>query len=210
MADKLVDWTNAENVRKLVHLWNVEKLPVRDIARAFGIGPEGRNAIVGKAHRLGLERRESPILNGNNGGWANGTRQRSDKPRKPKPLRESVKTLPPLESVSDLSAVVEPARLTTVLPAFTSDGIQTRFDKPAQVEPKSQPAAVVKAEPPRPAYIRRPASCLWPIGTPGKDMEFCGADAVPGRPYCATHVERAYIRVRARSGVTEGQAAAQP
>ena len=172
MADKLVDWTIPGNVWKLRHLWNVEKMPIRDIARAFGLGPEGRNAIVGKAHRLGLDRRESPISSGNNGGWSNGTRPRSDKPKKASPLCEGAKTLPVL----------------------TSNG--------------TEPIAAVKAEPPRPAYVGRHESCQWPFGTPGKDLRFCGEAAELGRPYCPTHVDRAYVRVRARNGVTEDQAAA--
>lgn len=41
--------------------------------------------------------------------------------------------------------------------------------------------------------------CLWPIGDPGDaDFHFCGAETVPGKPYCAEHAARAYI-TRSRS-----------
>lgn len=36
--------------------------------------------------------------------------------------------------------------------------------------------------------------CCWPEGEPGKpDFHFCGGDAVPNKPYCADHCERAYV-----------------
>jgi GcrA cell cycle regulator len=43
------------------------------------------------------------------------------------------------------------------------------------------------------------SGCLWPIGDPGDaDFHFCGADPVPGKPYCQEHAARAYI-TRSRS-----------
>ena len=43
------------------------------------------------------------------------------------------------------------------------------------------------------------SGCLWPIGDPGDaDFHFCGADPVPGKPYCEEHAARAYI-TRSRS-----------
>jgi len=38
-------------------------------------------------------------------------------------------------------------------------------------------------------------SCRWPIGDPQlADFHFCGGEAVPGRPYCASHCGMAYQR----------------
>jgi GcrA cell cycle regulator len=35
--------------------------------------------------------------------------------------------------------------------------------------------------------------CRWPIGHPGdNDFRFCGAQRIPGRPYCADHCAVAY------------------
>jgi GcrA cell cycle regulator len=43
------------------------------------------------------------------------------------------------------------------------------------------------------------SGCLWPIGDPGDaDFHFCGAEPVPGKPYCEEHAARAYI-TRSRS-----------
>ena len=42
----------------LTHYWNVEKLSAGECARRLGVS---RNAVIGRAHRLGLDARESPI-----------------------------------------------------------------------------------------------------------------------------------------------------
>jgi GcrA cell cycle regulator len=38
--------------------------------------------------------------------------------------------------------------------------------------------------------------CSWPLGRTGDDgFHFCGAAAVPGKPYCPTHCKLAYLPV---------------
>lgn len=38
--------------------------------------------------------------------------------------------------------------------------------------------------------------CCWPEGEPStENFRFCGAQAVEGRPYCAEHCKRAYVRI---------------
>lgn len=40
-----------------------------------------------------------------------------------------------------------------------------------------------------------PAACAWPEGNPrDAEFHFCGADALPGKPYCADHSKDAYIQ----------------
>ena len=40
-------------------------------------------------------------------------------------------------------------------------------------------------------------SCQWPFGDPQEaDFRFCGASALPGKPYCEEHHARAYTRGR--------------
>ena len=48
---------NEENVSKLKDLWD-QGLPTAQIGKLLGFT---KNAVVGKAHRIGLERRPSPI-----------------------------------------------------------------------------------------------------------------------------------------------------
>ncbi len=107
-----VDWT-PEKIEALIALWN-ESLPTSEIGRRLGIT---KNAVVGKAHRLGLTKRQSPI-------------------RK-----------------------------------------------------KANVVAEVKLE------GLGPGMCSWPIGEPGTaSFRFCGHPALPGKPYCAEHCARAYVK----------------
>lgn len=54
--DALTDWT-PKLIATLTELW-ASGIPVREIGLRMGIG---KNAVVGKAHRIGLPARESPI-----------------------------------------------------------------------------------------------------------------------------------------------------
>ena len=39
-----------------------------------------------------------------------------------------------------------------------------------------------------------PRCCRWPIGDPGKPgFHFCGQPKLTGRPYCQTHLDRAFV-----------------
>ena len=53
---KNMPW-NDENVARLKELWD-QGLPTAQIGKLLGFT---KNAVVGKAHRIGLERRPSPI-----------------------------------------------------------------------------------------------------------------------------------------------------
>ena len=54
--EKKMSW-NEENVARLRELWD-QGLPTAQIGKLIGFT---KNAVVGKAHRIGLERRPSPI-----------------------------------------------------------------------------------------------------------------------------------------------------
>jgi len=100
-------WTT-ELVTSLERLWN-EGASTAEIGRQLGVS---KNAVVGKAHRLGLSGRPSPI--------------------RQVPVRKVA------------------------------------------------------------AHAKGP-SCQWPIGDPqDADFHFCGAPALPGKPYCASHCSMAY------------------
>jgi GcrA cell cycle regulator len=64
---------------------------------------------------------------------------------------------------------------------------------------------VPKVFPPAPEHQRKTvatleeASCRWPIGDPQHaDFHFCGADKVPGLPYCEAHCAHAFVSPGAR------------
>lgn len=51
--------------------------------------------------------------------------------------------------------------------------------------------------PPPPKY-GRVTECCWPLGEPGRpSFRFCDKPTDPGRPYCHTHVGKAYAKVPA-------------
>ena len=53
-----------------------------------------------------------------------------------------------------------------------------------------------KAPSPSPTVIEyHGPPCQWPFGDPGSDdFSFCGAPAIPERPYCDKHCKMAYVR----------------
>ena len=78
-------WTE-ERLNKLVDLWN-KKLSISKIGEELGVS---RNAIAGKAHRMGLEKRQSPIKVSEKSKTENLWNTNG---RGPKPLRISLREL---------------------------------------------------------------------------------------------------------------------
>ena len=154
-------WTE-ERVAELMRLWEAGR-SASEIGRMLGVS---KNSVVGKAHRMKLAARPSPIKRG-----GSTTARRTAIPPASKPV--------------------------------------VRVQPEPKIE-RSVPAAPVKPAPRRPAPVARRASgkgpnCLWPIGDPGdEDFHFCGAPAVPGKPYCDEHCARAYI---VRTNRSESEAA---
>lgn len=167
-----MEWTE-ETIERLRGLW-AEGLSTAEIGRRMGIS---KNAVVGKAHRLNLPARPSPIRRDGPGAPA----------RAPTPRRIVGSTLPPL------AAAAEP--VTTTAPAIATAPVMPR---PVMREP----VAVVKAPPPLRAVtprVGRSSACCWPIGEPGtKSFRFCDAAAAGGKPYCYEHAQIAYVKVRDR------------
>ena len=115
-------WTD-ERIEELKVLW-AEGLTTGEIGKRLGVS---KNAVVGKAHRLGLKGRPSPIKK------AKQPRQAAAPVKEPEPK---------MKTLVDLSA----------------------------------------------------NTCRWPIGDPREPgFHFCGAPAIPGKPYCATHAAVAYV-----------------
>ena len=157
-----MEWTD-ETIARLRELWS-EGHSTAEIGRRMGIS---KNAVVGKAHRLNLAARPSPIRRDGGG----------TPPRPASPRRISGPTLPPLAA-----AVVQPLAAPPVRPVPV-----------VRVEaPKPQP--VVR---PVITRTLRPQSCCWPLGEPGtRSFRFCDAEATPGKPYCSEHAAVAYVKVR--------------
>jgi GcrA cell cycle regulator len=169
-----------ETIRNLRDLW-AQGLSTAEIGRRLSVS---KNAIVGKAHRLDLDARPSPI------------RRDGPKPaaeRTPAYPRMAGPTLPPLPSAGAAPVPPPPSNVQPLRPAPVTT-------------PRRVSIAPVAAPPPRPVMpapsiqTRRPApSCCWPIGEPGtKTFRFCDDASVPGKPYCDEHARIAYVRIRDR------------
>ena len=79
-----MEWTE-DTILRLRELWS-EGLSTAEIGRRLGMS---KNAVVGKAHRLDLPSRPSPIRRGTG----------EPRPRRPSVRRTPGPTLPPLESI---------------------------------------------------------------------------------------------------------------
>ena len=162
-----MEW-NDDLIQRLVALWG-EGHSTAEIGRRLNVT---KNAIVGKAHRLNLPARPSPI-------------RRDGTPGTPRPplstsMQPELVRLPP-----------EPPR--AVAPAVAAD--------PTPSGPRAEAVEVARPPPVRQVMARalRPMPCCWPIGEPGtKEFHFCDAEAMAGKPYCAEHAQVAYVRVRDR------------
>jgi GcrA cell cycle regulator len=170
-----------ETIRLLRELWT-QGHSTAEIGRRLGVS---KNAIVGKAHRLDLDARPSPI------------RRDTSKPAGDRPspcLRAAGPTLPPLPSAAvQASATSAPSN---VRPLRMPPVLISRPVLPAPIAP----VAPRPMMPPAQIQSRRSApSCCWPIGEPGtKSFRFCDDTSMPGKPYCDEHAKLAYVRVRGK------------
>lgn len=174
-----------DTIRHLRELW-AQGLSTAEIGRRLGVS---KNAIVGKAHRLDLDARPSPIRRESGKGQTERTTQRVAGP-----------TLPPLASTEtpapQPSATVLPLRPVVV-------EVRKEPSPPRPVITAAPASAPLRAAPPRSAPtapIRRSApACCWPIGEPGtRSFRFCDDPSLPGKPYCDEHARLAYVKVKDR------------
>ncbi len=166
-----MDW-NDETIARLRQLWQ-EGHSTAEIGRRMGVT---KNAVVGKAHRLALPPRPSPIRREAAEGHV---------PRRSATRRVTGPTLPALPS----SATLPPAQAPGA-PAAAAPCVAVALPPCAPVPLRAVPM-------PRPSV--RVATCCWPIGDPGTtSFRFCDDGAMAGKPYCAQHAALAYVKVRDR------------
>lgn len=177
-----MDWTN-EVIDRLRAFW-AEGLSTAEIGRRLGVS---KNAVVGKAHRLGLDARPSPIRRDPG----------REAPPRPAIRRATGQTLPPMREPEPAAAVAAPPPPSAPPPSVPS------LSGPPPSAPPPGPAPVRAAAPALRAVSRSPGrrvvACCWPIGEPGaRSFRFCDGESVAGKPYCAQHAALAYVKVRDR------------
>jgi GcrA cell cycle regulator len=182
-----MDWTN-EAIDQLRGLW-AEGHSTAEIGRRMGIS---KNAVVGKAHRLSLPPRPSPIRR--EPGAVRPVQPRRAIPAAPRPpimpMRRLTGSLPPMprSAVQHAPVPAQPATPVAAAPA----------PRP-QPAPQPAPVPVAASAVVRPFPRASQRTCCWPMGEPGTaEFRFCGGEAIPTKPYCADHAAIAYVKVRDR------------
>lgn len=170
-----MEWTE-QRIDMLRKLWG-QGQTASQIATL--LGGVTRNAVIGKAHRLGLTGRPSPIKRDGSEAGAAPRRKSAGSQRRQQP---TLAPMPAMRPTATTAAVTE------------SSGVQNA--PRSSVETRASEPAAAKAPPaPRTAAQAGSKSCSWPMGDPKQPgFHFCGESAEPGRPYCAQHCAIAYHR----------------
>jgi GcrA cell cycle regulator len=142
-----------------------------------------KNAVVGKAHRLDLPARPSPIRPADPSRPSSAEYQRQRRARQHF-VRGPTLPVPPSVHGGNIPTV----------PLYAQTPRQRAQTKPPVAGvPRPVPAPYVA-----PVY-GRVVDCCWPEGEPGtKTFRFCEASSVPGKPYCLDHCKTAYRPVHDR------------
>lgn len=195
-----MSWTE-ERIDTLKKMWD-SGLTATQIAEE--LGGVSRNAVIGKAHRLGLQSRPSPV-----------------KPNEPK--AEAAPAAPrPAPAAPAPRAPVAPAPKAPVEAAAPGAAAPVAEPKPESNAPvlrsvgpggflrqnPGEQSAPITPAPPRRLVPAKPSEaiagktslldlndriCKWPLGHPGEpDFHFCGDKVNPGFPYCVAHCGHAY------------------
>ena len=206
-----MSWTD-ERIEQLRSMWE-KGLTASQIADE--LGGVSRNAVIGKAHRLGLKSRPSPVKATEKA--AKPAKPAAPAAPKPAPAAATVRpAAPAAPRPAPASARPEP-RPAAEAPRETSSDVAPKPDAPRIVSigpggfirqgPGDQQAPIPPA-PPRRLVPAKPSPeiadktslldlndriCRWPMGHPGEpDFHFCGEAVNPGFPYCVEHCGRAY------------------
>ncbi|MBA4162095.1 MAG: GcrA cell cycle regulator [Novosphingobium sp.] len=195
-----MSWTD-ERIEKLTKMWE-GGATASQIAEE--LGGVSRNAVIGKAHRLGLKARPSPVKPNEKEAPAPKAPKAEAAPRsapRPAPVPRPVTVAPAAaapaggETPAPVPAPNMP-RIVSVGPGgFLRQG---PGDQQAPIPP-APPRRLVPAKP-SPEIAEKTSLlelndriCRWPMGHPGEpDFHFCGEKVNPGFPYCVEHCGRAY------------------
>ncbi|PHP19127.1 GcrA cell cycle regulator [Sphingobium sp. IP1] len=206
-----MSWTD-ERIDQLKAMWE-KGLTASQIADE--LGGVSRNAVIGKAHRLGLQSRPSPV-------------KANEAPKKAAPARKPAAPAPEAEAPRAAAPVAapppppRPAPVAAPAAPAAPAAAAAPSDAPAALQPRivsvgpggflrqgpGDQQAPIPPAPPRRLVPAKPSAeiagktslldlteriCKWPMGHPGEpDFHFCGEAVNPGFPYCVEHCGRAY------------------
>lgn len=201
-----MSWTD-QRIDQLRALWD-KGLTASQIADE--LGGVSRNAVIGKAHRLGLKSRPSPVKSNDTDKKAAPKKAApapakapaaAAAPARPRPSAPVAEPIAPVHA--DDGAAEAPVTRASAMPRIVSIGPggfmrQGPGDQQAPIPP-APPRRLVPAKP-SPEMADKTSLldlneriCRWPLGHPGEaDFHFCGVPVNPGFPYCVEHCGRAY------------------
>jgi GcrA cell cycle regulator len=181
-------WTD-ERIALLTKYWQ-EGRSASQIAEALGEGLT-RNAVIGKAHRLGLASRPSP-LKGGDGGADEAPRARKKAEPAAAAAAAPVAAGDAKPAAVDAMVPVDLVAAPVVEPSVAAPAPQAAARKETKGATKG--AAKGSAKPARVTLLDlNDRICKWPIGHPDEpDFHFCGKPVSPGFPYCGEHCLVAY------------------
>lgn len=206
-----MSWTD-ERIEKLTKMWEGGSTASQIAEELGGVS---RNAVIGKAHRLGLKSRPSPVKANDKAETAP-----APAPKAAKPAPEAPRAAQP---AARPAAPVAPPRPAPSAPAEPSiSAAQPQAPQPQSNQPRivsvgpggflrqgpGDQQAPIPPAPPRRLVPAKPSPeiadktslldlndriCRWPMGHPGEpDFHFCGEKVNPGFPYCVEHCGRAF------------------
>jgi len=202
-----MSWTE-ERIDRLKAMWT-KGATASQIAEE--LGGVSRNAVIGKAHRLGLESRPSPVKPG----------EEKEKKAKAAPAPKAAKPAAsaPAPAKAGAAAAREPAADAPRADAPAPQPQRRQSDPQAMQYRSVGPGGFIRQgpgdtqapippAPPRRLVPAKPSAevadktslldlndrvCRWPMGHPGEpDFHFCGQQSNPGYPYCVDHCGVAY------------------
>lgn len=181
-------WTD-ERIASLKQYWE-EGRSASQIAEILGEGLS-RNAVIGKAHRLGLASRPSPLKTGEaKSGEAKAAKPKAEPKAAARPTPAS-SPAPRAETPAEARPAPAPRAETPaapapVAPSPTAFQPAPHIDRSAPATPRAKGARVTLLD-------LNDRICKWPIGHPDEpDFHFCGKPVNPGFPYCGEHCLVAY------------------
>ena len=202
-----MSWTD-DRIDTLRTMWE-KGMTASQIAEA--LGDVSRNAVIGKAHRLGLQSRPSPVKPNDDSAAAAAPAPAPIKKAAP-PVVEAPRPAPapapaaapvPAAPITTTISTAAPVQDTPPQPILRSVGPGGFVRQaPGEQQPPIAPAPPRRLVPAKPSpEIADKTSlldlndkiCKWPLGHPGEpDFHFCGEKVNPGFPYCVAHCGHAY------------------
>jgi GcrA cell cycle regulator len=193
-----MSWTD-ERIERLKAMWH-EGATASEIADK--LGGVSRNAVIGKAHRLGLESRPSPVKPGEEHEAPAAKPAKAPAPAaKAAAPKSAPAAQPQARAAAPQSQQPQPPRHDGRQYVSIGPGGFIR-QGPGDQQPPIPPAPPRRLVPAKPSpEVADKTSllelndriCKWPMGHPGEpDFHFCGEQANPGYPYCVAHCGVAY------------------